>query len=120
MVGKVPRIFLLVAEHGYWYRGDDTNNEWIELAPPGTAEHVRVERYRVTDLEQYMEATDGSFIQAKGSSFVWHYRVADADFGNWQAKELVDHLEGALEATRWMFAEGTTSLKLQHRTSANA
>ena len=95
--GKVPNISL-VAEHGYWYRGDDTNNEWIELAPPGTADHVAEWKDTVLPiLEQYMEATDGSFIQAKGSSFVWHYRDADADFGNWQAKELVDHLEGALE-----------------------
>jgi trehalose 6-phosphate synthase/phosphatase len=95
--GNVPNISL-VAEHGYWYRGVDTNNEWIELAPPGTDIHVAAWKETVLPiLEQYMEATDGSFIQAKESSFVWHYRDADADFGNWQAKELVDHLEGALE-----------------------
>ena len=57
--GKVPNISL-VAEHGYWYRGDDTNNEWIELAPPGTAEHVAEWKDTVLPiLEQYMEATDG-------------------------------------------------------------
>ena len=27
---------------------------------------------------------------------MWHYRDADPDFGSWQAKELLDHLEGVL------------------------
>ena len=27
---------------------------------------------------------------------VWHYREADPDLGAWQAKELLDHLEGVL------------------------
>ena len=25
---------------------------------------------------------------------VWHYRDTDPDFGQWQAKELLDHMEG--------------------------
>lgn len=44
----------------------------------------------------YTESTDGSFIEAKESALVWHYRDADPDFGSWQAKELLDHLEGVL------------------------
>ena len=44
----------------------------------------------------YTESTDGSFIEAKQSALVWHYRDADPDFGSWQAKELLDHLEGVL------------------------
>ena len=27
---------------------------------------------------------------------MWHYREADPDLGAWQAKELLDHLEGVL------------------------
>ena len=27
---------------------------------------------------------------------VWHYKDADPDLGQWQAKELLDHLEGVL------------------------
>ena len=27
---------------------------------------------------------------------MWHYREADPDLGSWQAKELLDHLEGVL------------------------
>ena len=32
----------------------------------------------------YTESTDGSFIEAKESALVWHYRDADPDFGSWQ------------------------------------
>ncbi|GFH10595.1 glyco_transf_20 domain-containing protein, partial [Haematococcus lacustris] len=42
------------------------------------------------------ESTDGSSIEAKESALVWYYKDADPDFGSWQAKELLDHLEGVL------------------------
>jgi len=35
-------------------------------------------------------------VEAKESALVWHYGAADPDFGAWQAKELLDHLEGVL------------------------
>ncbi|GAX81964.1 hypothetical protein CEUSTIGMA_g9392.t1 [Chlamydomonas eustigma] len=45
---------------------------------------------------EFKESTDGSYIETKESSLVWNYRDADPDFGSWQAKELLDHLEGVL------------------------
>jgi trehalose 6-phosphate synthase/phosphatase len=47
-------------------------------------------------LKLYTESTDGSYIEAKESALVWHYQDADPDFGAWQAKELLDHLESVL------------------------
>ncbi|KAL3532914.1 hypothetical protein ACH5RR_006435 [Cinchona calisaya] len=47
-------------------------------------------------MELYMEATDGSSIEQKESAIVWHHQEADPDFGTWQAKELLDHLESVL------------------------
>ncbi|MEW5315842.1 MAG: hypothetical protein WDW38_007244 [Sanguina aurantia] len=47
-------------------------------------------------LQQYQESTDGSWVEVKQSSLVWHYPDADPDFGSWQAKELLTHLEGVL------------------------
>ncbi len=47
-------------------------------------------------MEQYTESTDGSYIEWKESALVWHHRDADPDFGSWQAKELLDHLESVL------------------------
>ena len=47
-------------------------------------------------LRLYTESTDGSWVEEKESAVVWHYASADPDFGSWQAKELLDHLEGVL------------------------
>jgi trehalose-6-phosphatase len=47
-------------------------------------------------LKQYTSATDGAFIDSKQTSLVWNFRDADPDFGSWQAKELMDHLESVL------------------------
>ena len=47
-------------------------------------------------MELYSETTDGSFIEKKESALVWHHKDADPDFGAWQAKELLDHLESVL------------------------
>lgn len=44
-------------------------------------------------MKLYTEATDGSSIEIKESALVWHHKDADRDFGSWQAKELLDHLE---------------------------
>ena len=39
---------------------------------------------------------------------VWHYRNADPDFGAWQAKELLDHLESVLQGTPVEVVSGGT------------
>ncbi|MED6147385.1 putative alpha,alpha-trehalose-phosphate synthase [UDP-forming] 8 [Stylosanthes scabra] len=47
-------------------------------------------------MRLYTEATDGSYIETKESALVWHYCDADPDFGSWQAKQLLDHLESVV------------------------
>ena len=91
--------FYVTAEHGYWYKAPDWGAEsgWQCLAPSGTEENIARWRSIVLPiLEQYTDSTDGSFIRAKETSVVWDYRDADPDFGAWQAKELMDHLESVL------------------------
>ena len=58
-------------------------------------------------LKRYTESTDGSYIEVKESALVWHYQDADPDFGSWQAKELIDHLES-------MLANNPVSVKSGH------
>lgn len=82
----------LSAEHGYFTRWNKDspwescmlamNFDWKTIALPV--------------MEHYTEATDGSFIEQKESALVWHHQEADPDFGSWQAKELLDHLESVL------------------------
>ena len=47
-------------------------------------------------MRSYTEATDGSYIESKESALVWQYHDADPAFGQWQAIELLDHLESVL------------------------
>lgn len=88
--GEVNRLGL-AAEHGYFFRPigkkqwetcDSRDDEWKNLVQP--------------IFQQYTDATDGSTIEVKESALVWRYRDADKDFGNWQAKELLNHLEEIL------------------------
>ncbi|XP_058201755.1 probable alpha,alpha-trehalose-phosphate synthase [UDP-forming] 11 [Rhododendron vialii] len=82
----------LSAEHGFftrWRRDSAWEScmlamdfDWKKIALPV--------------MEHYTEATDGSFIEQKESALVWHHQEADPDFGMWQAKELLDHLESVL------------------------
>ncbi|KAI3423784.1 Glyco_transf_20 domain-containing protein [Psidium guajava] len=82
----------IAAEHGFFKRwtGDSgwekcgltMDFEWKKIAEP--------------IMEQYTEATDGSFIETKESALVWHHQDADPQFGSFQAKELLNHLESVL------------------------
>lgn len=82
----------IAAEHGYYFkppgspawtaRGDPGEDGWRAVVLP--------------ILQLYSESTDGAWVEAKESALVWHYGAADPDFGAWQAKELLDHLEGVL------------------------
>ncbi|KAI7879049.1 hypothetical protein K492DRAFT_164231 [Lichtheimia hyalospora FSU 10163] len=54
-------------------------------------------RDQVTEIfDYYTERTQGSFIEHKRASITWHYRLADAEYGEFQAKECQNHLENNL------------------------
>lgn len=82
----------LVAEHGVFIKHPHTE-EWKVTSRAMKASWKDIV---IPILDIYTESTDGSYIEAKESSIVWHYGDADPDFGSWQAKELLDHLEGVL------------------------
>ncbi|PWA75662.1 glycosyl transferase, family 20 [Artemisia annua] len=82
----------LSAEHGYFTRWSGESG-W-ECG--GATVDVGWKKVALPVMEHYTEATDGSFIEQKESALVWHHQEADPDFGTWQAKELLDHLESVL------------------------
>ncbi|CAK9139506.1 unnamed protein product [Ilex paraguariensis] len=82
----------LSVEHGYLTR-------WTKHSPWEScmlAIDADWQKIALPVMEHYTEATDGSFIEQKESAIVWHHQEADPDFGAWQAKELLDHLENVL------------------------
>jgi len=86
----------IAAEHGCFYRSC-AETGWKQAKGDNMLNEVALwKRVALPILESYNEATDGSFIQNKESAVVWHFNNADPDFGNWQSKELVAHLEDLL------------------------
>ncbi|KAF9188721.1 threalose-6-phosphate phosphatase [Haplosporangium sp. Z 767] len=80
------------AEHGSFMR-QPGSKKWVNLTESldmGWKNDV------VEIFKYYTERTQGSFIEHKRSSVTWHYRMADPDFGAFQAKECQNHLENAV------------------------
>ena len=101
----LPAGLGIASEHGFWHRRPNTT-EWIVKDP----DMDFTWKDSVEDIvRQYVEATDGSWVEIKDASVVWHYRNADPDFGAWQAKELLDHLESVLQGTPVEVVSGGTS-----------
>ncbi|KAF9362494.1 threalose-6-phosphate phosphatase [Mortierella sp. NVP85] len=80
------------AEHGSFMR-QPGSKKWVNLTESldmGWKNDV------VEIFTYYTERTQGSFIEHKRSSLTWHYRMADPEFGAFQAKECQNHLENAV------------------------
>jgi trehalose 6-phosphate synthase/phosphatase len=92
--GRVPGLWL-AAEHGAILRSPKTGR-W-EMYRAGYSDSWK--RRVLPVLEHFVNRTPGSFVEIKEFSLVWHYRMADAVFGEWLANELVATLEGMLSET---------------------
>jgi trehalose 6-phosphate synthase/phosphatase len=84
-LGELP--IGLHAEHGLWSRaaGEQT---WTMRPTPSLDWHPRV----LPILEEVTARTPGSLVEIKRASLAWHYRMADPEFGAFQANELRLHL----------------------------
>jgi trehalose 6-phosphate synthase/phosphatase len=92
-LGNYP--FRLVAEHGA-SRRQPGSQEWQQL---DAAVNYAWKEELLNILRLYEEATPGSLVEEKRSSLVWHYRMADQEFGEWKARKLTRQL-GALTANQ--------------------
>ncbi|KAF8399284.1 hypothetical protein HHK36_015149 [Tetracentron sinense] len=82
----------IAAEHGYFIRWSRTS-DW-ESSP--LAANINWKMVTEPVMRFFAEATDGSYIETKESALVWHHQNAEADFGSFQAVELLDYLEQVL------------------------
>ena len=88
---EIPNLWI-AAEHGAvlwspisqkWEQSHHAaSDEWKKLVYP--------------ILEHFVDRTPGSFIEEKEFSLVWHYRMADPEFGDWLANDLVANLDHML------------------------
>jgi trehalose 6-phosphate synthase/phosphatase len=92
--GTIPRLWL-VAEHGAMIR-DPGTGAWRPLHPGADARWK--DRIRPT-LERFADRAPGSFVEEKEYGLAWHYRLADAEYGPFLARELLALLDRQLAGT---------------------
>jgi trehalose 6-phosphate synthase/phosphatase len=85
----------LVAEHGAELK-DPSASAWEALRPQSTSDWKATV---LPILEHFVDRTPGSFVEEKKYALVWHYRMAEPEFGEWLANELVAMLEAMLAET---------------------
>jgi trehalose 6-phosphate synthase/phosphatase len=99
----------LAAEHGALVRRPGTR-EWKPL------QHLRPTNWKarvLPVLEHFVDRTPGSFVEEKEYSLVWHHRMADPEFGEWLANELVAVLDQLLAETELRAVRGKKSVEVK-------
>jgi trehalose 6-phosphate synthase/phosphatase len=89
----------IAAEHGAWWYDGHTWQMLQELSEDWKATIRPI-------LERVVEQTPGSSLEEKDYSLAWHYRVADPEFGLWQARELSSQLQGMLAGSELQVQSG--------------
>lgn len=79
----------LSAEHGCFMRPPD-GTDWVNLAEQTD---MSWQQEVLSVFQQYTERTQGSFIERKKVALTWHYRLADPEYGAYQARECKRKLE---------------------------
>jgi trehalose 6-phosphate synthase/phosphatase len=92
--GRITRLYL-VAEHGAELKPSSAS-AWEPSRPQATSDWKPTV---LPILEHFVDRTPGSFVEEKKYALVWHYRMAEPEFGEWLANELVSMLEAMLAET---------------------
>jgi trehalose 6-phosphate synthase/phosphatase len=106
--GAVEGLWL-IAEHG------------AELKPPLATTWESLRSPVSTDwkstvmpiLEHFVDRTPGSFVEEKKYGLVWHYRMAEPEFGDWLANELASMLEAMLAETELRTFRGDRTVEVR-------
>ncbi len=99
----------LVGEHGARFRWKDST-EW-ELVSDAAGDEWQ-EQIRPV-LEVYVDRTPGAHLEDKGTSLVWHYRMAEPELGSIRAMELMNTLEGYIVNTPLHVMQGNKVVEVK-------
>jgi len=83
---------ILVAEHGYFIRYPD--NEWKKNIEIDLSWKEKI----LLILNDYVDRCNGSMIEDKHASIVWHYRNADEEIASLRINEIKDDLTEILKS----------------------
>ena len=105
--GRIERLWL-IAEHGAAVRPPGAGWELVRGGPPpGWKAKV------LPVLEHYLDRTPGSLIEEKEFALVWHHRLADPEFGEWLANELVATLDEMLADSELQAIRGNKTVEVR-------
>jgi trehalose 6-phosphate synthase/phosphatase len=106
--GRIPGLWL-AAEHGAVIRSP-SERSWTHSHANVTDEWKK----DVHDvLEHFADRTPGSYVEEKEFSLVWHYRMADPEFGEWLANELNSTLDELLADTQLRAIHGRKNIEVK-------
>jgi trehalose 6-phosphate synthase/phosphatase len=105
-LGQLP--IGLHAEHGFWSRPRGAK-EWLSASvPPATWRQPVLEI-----LQDFATRTPGSRVEEKNASVAFHYRMADPEYGLFQANELKTHLAQLLSNAPVELLSGNKVLEIR-------
>ncbi|MEA2025282.1 MAG: bifunctional alpha,alpha-trehalose-phosphate synthase (UDP-forming)/trehalose-phosphatase, partial [Chloroflexota bacterium] len=107
--GGIPNLGLAV-EHGAVMRAPGAGH-WETLR--GGMDLSWKDRVRPL-LEQFAASAPGSLVEDKEYALAWHYRLVDAEFGEWLANELVTTLENLLGGTELAVIHGNKVVEVRY------
>ncbi|EKX53322.1 hypothetical protein GUITHDRAFT_101025 [Guillardia theta CCMP2712] len=103
----------LAAEDGYYYKWPGSPaDRWDQR------QHVKAQWKDVCSLlmNSYKERTTGSYVdEDQVASITWHYGVSNPEFGQIQAKELLNHLNDTLEHLPVEVVLGKSFVRVRHQ-----
>jgi trehalose 6-phosphate synthase/phosphatase len=99
----------LVAEHGAELK-PPRSDSWEPLRPQVSTDWKSTV---MPILEHYVDRIPGSFVEEKKYSLVLHYRMAEPEFSEWLANELVSMLEAMLAETELRASRGAKTIEVR-------
>jgi trehalose 6-phosphate synthase/phosphatase len=99
---------ILIAEHGYFIKNPGA--DWENIV---SIDLTWKNKFRPI-LEDYVDRCNGSMIEEKHASIVWHYRNADEEIASLRINELKDDLSEILKSEPKLFMlEGNKVLEIK-------
>jgi trehalose 6-phosphate synthase/phosphatase len=99
---------ILVAEHGYFIKYPESG--WVKSVDIDLSWKKKI----LPILNEYVDRCNGSMVEEKDASIVWHYRNADEDIATLRINELKDDLSEILKSEPKLYVlEGDKVLEVK-------
>jgi len=98
----------LVAEHGFFMRHVNSNDQWLSLE---SEVDLSWKRRIIPVFQDFTERTPGSFFEEKETGLTWHFRSSDRQVGLLRAQELHSMLDTTTFPANVILGEKTVDVR---------